>query len=120
MTRCAAFLAQIFDCYLLDINGFLSIIEPCPLFSMADDFAGRHFSPSGLFISPIFLCRSCARKGLYSSPKPPPITSPVIHFLFDFDWHPASMLPAISFPKIAHEQDQILLLFACVRVLFIR
>lgn len=49
VTRCAAFLAQIFDSHLLDINGFLSIIEPCPLFSMADDFAGRHFSPSFYF-----------------------------------------------------------------------
>lgn len=116
MTRCEFFLSQIFDCYLLDIKGFRLLNYYSRWTTI---FAGRHFSPFVLFTLLIFLCRSCARKGLYSSPKPPPITSPVILFLFDFDWHPASMLPAISFPKIAHEQNQTLLLFACVRVLFI-
>lgn len=45
-----------------------------------------------------------------------PIVNPVILFLFGFDWHPTSMLPAVFPPKTpSHKQDQKLSpLFVCV------
>lgn len=44
-------------------NGFLSIIGLSPLF-LANDFSGRRFSPSGIFIPPPFYVDR-ARKGLF-------------------------------------------------------
>lgn len=92
-------------------NGFLLIIGLSPLFS-ADDFSGRRFSPSGVFIPFTFLCRLCAQ-GIIFDPKPLPIICSVILFLFDIDWHSASILSA-RLSKISHKQDKKLSLFAFV------
>lgn len=95
-------------------NGFLSIIGLSPLFS-ADDFSGRRFSPSGVFIPSSFLCRSCAQ-GIIFDPETASNNLPNYSLSL---WHRlASRIyntTSPCLPKIRHEQDNFhcLLAFIC-------
>lgn len=96
-------------------NGFLSIIGTPPLFSVTDDFSPE---PS-VSLPSAFLFRppSYIHARDYIRPRnQSPITNSVILFFFGFDWHPASMLPAVFPPKspTPHKQDQELLPFVCI------
>lgn len=81
-----------FDCCSLDVTGSFRLDYP-HYSRLTISLVAVSLPLAFLYHPPFYVDR--AHKGLYSTPKPPPITFPIILFLFDIDWYPAStILPA--------------------------